>query len=100
MRVPTELKARWVRESRAAGMRLTDWIVQRVERKEITMTRSIYVGRDGVIISADLDQASAPIMYSVDGGETWRPTPYQTADCRHDAKMLAELVDDLLESEA
>ena len=31
LRVPAELKARWVRESRAAGMRLTDWIVKRVE---------------------------------------------------------------------
>lgn len=32
LRVPAELKARWVRESRAAGMRITEWIVQRVER--------------------------------------------------------------------
>ena len=31
LRVPAEQKARWVRESRAAGMRLTDWIVKRVE---------------------------------------------------------------------
>ena len=31
LRVPAELKALWVRESRAAGMRLTDWIVKRVE---------------------------------------------------------------------
>lgn len=31
LRVPAELKARWVRESRAAGMRLTDWIVSKVE---------------------------------------------------------------------
>lgn len=31
LRVPAELKARWVRESRAAGMRLTDWIITRVE---------------------------------------------------------------------
>ena len=31
LRVPAALKARWVRESRAAGMRLTDWILQRVE---------------------------------------------------------------------
>ncbi len=31
MRVPAALKARWVRESQTAGMRLTDWIVQRVE---------------------------------------------------------------------
>lgn len=33
MNVPSALKARWVRESRAAGMRLTDWIVSRVEGK-------------------------------------------------------------------
>lgn len=32
MRVPRELKARWVQESRAAGMRLTEWLVQRIER--------------------------------------------------------------------
>ena len=31
LRVPASLKARWVRESRAAGMRLTDWILQRME---------------------------------------------------------------------
>ena len=31
LRVPAALKAGWVRQSRAAGMRLTDWIVQRVE---------------------------------------------------------------------
>lgn len=31
LRVPAGLKARWVSESRAAGMRLTDWIIQRIE---------------------------------------------------------------------
>lgn len=31
LRVPAGTKARWVRESRAAGMRLTEWLVQRVE---------------------------------------------------------------------
>ena len=31
LRVSPALKGRWVRESRAAGMRLTDWIIQRVE---------------------------------------------------------------------
>lgn len=31
LRIPAAVKARWVRESRAAGMRLTDWIVSRVE---------------------------------------------------------------------
>ena len=31
LRVSAATKARWVRQSRAAGMRLTDWIVHRVE---------------------------------------------------------------------
>lgn len=31
LRVPAELKARWVRESRSAGMRLTDWMVARID---------------------------------------------------------------------
>lgn len=36
LRVPAALKAQWVRDSRAAGMRLTDWIVQRVEARAET----------------------------------------------------------------
>jgi len=32
LRVPAATKARWVRESRQAGAKLTDWIVNRVER--------------------------------------------------------------------
>ena len=31
LRVPAALKARWVRASRAAGMKLTDWIVEKTE---------------------------------------------------------------------
>ena len=31
LRVPADTKGRWVRASRAAGMRLTDWIVDAVE---------------------------------------------------------------------
>ena len=31
LRVPATTKGRWVRASRAAGMRLTDWIVDAVE---------------------------------------------------------------------
>lgn len=31
LRVPAATKGRWVRESRAAGMRLTEWIVNAVE---------------------------------------------------------------------
>ena len=37
LHVPAVLKARWVRESRAVGMRLTDWIVSRVESKGQSM---------------------------------------------------------------
>lgn len=35
LRVPAALKGRWVRESRAAGMRLTDWIIQAVEGRHM-----------------------------------------------------------------
>ncbi len=31
LRIPADLKGRWVRASRAAGTRLTDWIVNAVE---------------------------------------------------------------------
>lgn len=31
LRVPAALKGRWIRASRAAGMRLTDWIIEAVE---------------------------------------------------------------------
>lgn len=35
LRVPAALKGRWIRESRAAGMRLTDWIIQAVEGRHM-----------------------------------------------------------------
>lgn len=31
LRVPAMTKARWVRASRADGMRLTDWIIRKVD---------------------------------------------------------------------
>lgn len=31
LHVPAEIKARWVRASRATGMKLSDWIIQRLE---------------------------------------------------------------------
>lgn len=37
LRVPAQTKARWVRESRAAGMRLTDWITKKVEGHMVTL---------------------------------------------------------------
>lgn len=43
LNVPSALKARWVRESRAAGMRLTDWIVARVEAQPVTKLTTIAI---------------------------------------------------------
>lgn len=37
LRVPAALKSRWVRESRAAGVKLTDWIISKVEPKKMTV---------------------------------------------------------------
>lgn len=34
LRLPRALKAAWVAQSRAEGVKLTDWIVQRVERPD------------------------------------------------------------------
>ena len=34
LRVPSELKAKWVLQSRAEGKRLTDWIVEKIEKNE------------------------------------------------------------------
>lgn len=96
LRVPAATKARWVRESRAAGMRLTDWITSKVEKE---MARQTYHGLDGVVIECDLSQASSLVRYSTDGGQTFRATPYQVADGRHDAARIAELVDGWLDAQ-
>ena len=37
LRVSLALKGRWVRESRAVGMRLTNWIIQRVEARPMNI---------------------------------------------------------------
>ena len=49
LRVSAATKARWVRESRAAGMRLTDWITARVGHKGNEMTRTEYTIRPTVL---------------------------------------------------
>ena len=46
LRVPASLKARWVRESRAAGMRLTDWILQRMEHAMQHKTTTAIIPHD------------------------------------------------------
>ena len=60
LRVPASLKARWVRESRAAGMRLTDWIIHRMETPvQPRITTSTAVIPDDVKF-ADLELARDP----------------------------------------
>lgn len=61
LRVPAATKGRWVRASRAAGMRLTDWIVQAVEaHMQQQMTK--------VAIPDDLDFYDLRLARDSDGG--------------------------------
>ena len=59
LRVPAAIKARWVRESRAAGMRLTDWIVQRVEAQPMDKITPISIPQG--LGFADLRLARDPV---------------------------------------
>ncbi len=59
VRVPAELKAIWVRESRAAGMRLTDWIIQAVEAHTMATIK----------IPADLDFSDLHLARDPDTGD-------------------------------
>lgn len=43
LRVPAATKARWVRASRAAGMRLTDWVTRAVEAQMAQQLKKISV---------------------------------------------------------
>lgn len=58
------------------------------------MTRIIYrvdLTIDTLYVSADLVEASAPIQVVDPEAEDITPTPYQTADARHDAMRMAVL---------
>lgn len=54
LHVPAATKARWVRASRAAGMRLTDWIIKRVEREEAPVQRAVTISIPPDLGFADL----------------------------------------------
>ena len=55
LRVPAETKARWVRQSRAEGKRLTDWITEKVEKSMSKTAQDIIeIIREA---GADTDQA-------------------------------------------
>ena len=87
LRVPASLKGRWVRVSRAAGTRLSDWIVQAVEaRMEMQKTRPKpppkydYTGAARVAAS----RARTAIRLDI-------PLDAQHAEC---ARFLAEQTDE------
>lgn len=62
LHVPAALKARWVRESRAVGMRLTDWIHYRVERNVPALQLTT------IIIPPELAFADLQLARDPDGG--------------------------------
>ena len=70
LRVPAATKARWVRESRAAGMRLTDWITARVGHKGNEMTRTEYTIRPTVLTVDTRAAADACNRELMAAGET------------------------------
>ena len=84
MRVPASLKARWVRKSRAAGMRLTDWIVACIDAgkgKAMTRTEYTIVATDrSVDTRAAADACNRELMAA---GETFdlRAVEEKMAEC-------------------
>lgn len=65
LRVPAATKARWVRESRAAGMRLTDWICQRVEAQPMEHKTNISIpqGVEFSALSLSRDVATGDVSF-------------------------------------
>lgn len=57
--MPAELKARWVRESRAVGMTLTDWIVGAIEMEARVYDVTLY-WHDGGIVFLGTVRADTP----------------------------------------
>lgn len=49
LRVSPAIKGRWVRESRAAGMKLTDWIIQRVEARPMEKVTPVCIPQGMVL---------------------------------------------------
>lgn len=67
LRVPAATKARWVRDSRAAGMRLTDWIVERVDMQALVYDVTLYWHDGGsvflgTVAAMDAEKAEAAAL--------------------------------------
>lgn len=56
--VPAATKGRWIRASRAAGMRLTDWIIQAVEEMVQNQIANVVIPED--ITFSDLNLVRDP----------------------------------------
>lgn len=67
LRVPRETKGRWVAASRAQGQKLTDWIVQCVDRQHVERPRRLMAGTvQQAIDAAGLTQVSAAHAIDID----------------------------------
>lgn len=74
LRVPAEKKARWVRESRASGMRLTDWVIEIIEEYMLKTECKISPHPDNIRaarISVGITQMQAADLIHVDIS-TWQ----------------------------
>lgn len=71
LRVPAATKARWVRQSRTEGKRLTDWITEKVERtmsktaQEIIDTIREAGAEDDQAIIATLEDGAALLVMGI-----------------------------------
>ena len=83
LRVPAATKARWVRESRAAGMRLTDWIVARIDGQKGEKTMIQYTIRPSVLTVDTRAAADACNRELASAGDTFdrRAAEEKLAEC-------------------
>ena len=101
LRVTAEQKARWVRESRAAGMRLTDWIVARIDgQKGKTMIQ--YTIRPSVLTVDTRAAADACNRELASSGDTFdrRAVERKLAECAPSLREWLTIESEEIEAEA
>lgn len=89
LRVPAALKGRWIRVSRAADMRLTDWIIEAVEaHMERQLTR--------IAIPDDVQFSDLKLQRDPDGAVSfdWTPIERICAASNLDPAILRDGPDD------